>query len=95
MTMTIPEILNGIKTKRALVVGDICLDRWCTYDPDTAEPSAETPSAVSADDVVSALVNLGYRKSEADRAVETIARLGAPSDFGSYLKEALKRLTGG
>jgi len=61
----------------------------------SAEPSAETPSAVSADDVVSALVNLGYRKSEADRAVETIARLGAPSDFGSYLKEALKRLTGG
>ena len=40
--MTIPEILNGIKKQRALVVGDICLDRWCTYDPDTAEPSAET-----------------------------------------------------
>jgi len=27
---------------RALVVGDICLDRWCTYDPETSEPSAET-----------------------------------------------------
>jgi holliday junction DNA helicase RuvA len=62
----------------------------------SAEPSAEAPAAVPADDVVSALVNLGYRKSEADRAVETIARLGAPpNDFGSYLKEALKRLTGG
>jgi Holliday junction DNA helicase RuvA len=61
----------------------------------SAEPSAEAPAAVYADDVVSALVNLGYRKSEADRAVETIARLGAPKDFGSYLKEALKRLTGG
>jgi len=61
----------------------------------SAEPSAEAPAAVAADDVVSALVNLGYRKSEADRAVETIARLGAPKDFGSYLKEALKRLTGG
>lgn len=40
--MTIREILEGIKKQRALVVGDICLDRWCTYDPDTAEPSAET-----------------------------------------------------
>lgn len=56
---------------------------------------AET-SAVRSDDVVSALVNLGYRKSEAERAVETIARLGgAPADFGDYLKAALKRLTGG
>ena len=40
--MTIREILGGIKKQRALVVGDICLDRWCTYDPATAEPSAET-----------------------------------------------------
>lgn len=27
---------------RALVVGDVCLDRWCTYDPSLAEPSRET-----------------------------------------------------
>ncbi len=40
--MTVTEILEGIKQQRALVVGDICLDRWCTYDPATAEPSAET-----------------------------------------------------
>jgi rfaE bifunctional protein kinase chain/domain len=40
--MTIPEILKGITKLRALVVGDICLDRWCTYDPTTSEPSAET-----------------------------------------------------
>jgi rfaE bifunctional protein kinase chain/domain len=40
--VTIPEILDGIGKVRALVVGDICLDRWCTYDPATTEPSAET-----------------------------------------------------
>jgi rfaE bifunctional protein kinase chain/domain len=40
--MTIAEILEGIKKQRALVVGDICLDRWCTYDTATSEPSAET-----------------------------------------------------
>ncbi len=60
-----------------------------------AEPEAATPTAVSADDVLSALVNLGYRKAEAERAVDTISRTGAPEDFGEFLKLALKRLTGG
>ncbi|HKA02035.1 MAG TPA: PfkB family carbohydrate kinase, partial [Candidatus Solibacter sp.] len=27
---------------RVLVVGDVCLDRWCTYDPALADPSRET-----------------------------------------------------
>jgi rfaE bifunctional protein kinase chain/domain len=40
--MTIPEILAQFPKLSALVVGDICLDRWCTYDPATAEPSRET-----------------------------------------------------
>jgi len=40
--MTTAEILAGFSKIAALVVGDICLDRWCTYDPSTAEPSRET-----------------------------------------------------
>src|SRR5687767_3023228 len=40
--MNIPEILEGMKRLRVLVVGDICLDRWCWYDPNVAEPSRET-----------------------------------------------------
>jgi rfaE bifunctional protein kinase chain/domain len=40
--MTTAEILEGFKKLKALVVGDICLDRWCTYDPTTSEPSRET-----------------------------------------------------
>lgn len=60
------------------------------------EPSpAGTPPSVAADDVISALVNLGYRKNEAERVIESIGRAGAPSDFGDYLKAALKKLTGG
>ena len=59
------------------------------------EAAPGAPAGVAADDVVSALVNLGYRRSEAERAVETVARTGAPKEFGEYLKEALKRLTGG
>jgi Holliday junction DNA helicase RuvA len=61
-----------------------------------APETAGAPSAVvSKDDVLSALVNLGYRRAEAERAVDTIARTGAPRDFGDYLKLALKKLTGG
>lgn len=36
------EILEKLRALRVLVVGDICLDRWCTYDPAEALPSAET-----------------------------------------------------
>lgn len=35
-------ILQGFRKLNVLVVGDICLDRWCEYDPALAEPSRET-----------------------------------------------------
>ena len=40
--MTTAEILSGFPKLRALVVGDVCLDRWCRYDPALSEPSRET-----------------------------------------------------
>lgn len=40
--MTTAEVLEKFRNVSALVVGDICLDRWCTYDPAVTEPSAET-----------------------------------------------------
>ena len=40
--MTTAEILGEFPKLRALVVGDVCLDRWCTYDPGLALPSNET-----------------------------------------------------
>jgi rfaE bifunctional protein kinase chain/domain len=40
--MTTAEILERIPRLRILVAGDICLDRWCTYDPKHREPSRET-----------------------------------------------------
>jgi rfaE bifunctional protein kinase chain/domain len=42
MPLNAAEILEAFPRYSALVVGDICLDRWCTYDPATAEPSHET-----------------------------------------------------
>jgi len=59
------------------------------------ETPGKAPAAVAADDVISALVNLGYRKADAERAVDAIARTGAPTDFGDFLKEALRRMTAG
>ena len=59
------------------------------------EPSAARTPAVATEDVVSALVNLGYRRGDAERAIEAIGRTGAPADFSEYLKLALKQLTGG
>jgi rfaE bifunctional protein kinase chain/domain len=40
--MNVDDILAAFPRVSALVVGDICLDRWCTYDPETSEPSRET-----------------------------------------------------
>lgn len=40
--MTAAEILQAIPKLAVLVIGDICLDRWCTYDPAVSEPSRET-----------------------------------------------------
>ena len=40
--MTTAEILGRLPSSSALVCGDICLDRWCRYDPAAAEPSRET-----------------------------------------------------
>jgi rfaE bifunctional protein kinase chain/domain len=42
MSLTKTEILEAFPRYSALVVGDICLDHWCTYDPAIAEPSHET-----------------------------------------------------
>lgn len=40
--MNVARILDDIRSLRVLVIGDICLDRWCWYDPALAEPSRET-----------------------------------------------------
>jgi Holliday junction DNA helicase RuvA len=54
----------------------------------------EPVSGIDPEDVVSALVNFGYKRSEADRVVEAIVRQGAPADFSEFLKRALSALSG-
>jgi len=40
--MNISEILRTFRGLRVLVAGDVCLDRWCRYDPREGLPSRET-----------------------------------------------------
>ncbi len=40
--MTTEKILASLPKLSALVVGDVCLDRWCYYEPRLAEASRET-----------------------------------------------------
>ena len=93
-SMTVPEILAALPALSALVVGDICLDRWCTYDPATAEPSRET--GIPRIGVVRTEVTPGAGGTVANNlaalGVGRVAVLGAVGDdgFGFELRRALE-----
>jgi len=58
-------------------------------DVEVAAPGSSAGGEALRRDVVSALVNLGYRESQADIAVRQVLGRGAPS--GSQLQDVLKR----
>ena len=86
-------ILDGISGLRVLVAGDICLDRWCRYDPASSEPSRETGIPRIA--VVSTDVSPGAAGTVANnlkalgaREVSLLGVIGEDG-FGFELKRAL------
>jgi rfaE bifunctional protein kinase chain/domain len=91
--VTASEILAQFPKLSALVVGDICLDRWCTYDPAATEPSRETGILRIA--VVHTEVTPGAGGTVANNLVALgvgqVAVLGAIGDdgFGTELSRAL------
>jgi rfaE bifunctional protein kinase chain/domain len=93
--MTASEILERIRGVRVLVVGDICLDRWCSYDPKLAEPSRETGLDRVA--VVDTLITAGaggtVGNNLAALGAARVAVLGVMGDdgFGYELRQALSR----
>lgn len=93
--MTPRQILSQLPSLSALVVGDVCLDRWCTYSPSLAEASRETGLPRTA--VVRTEVTPGaagtVTNNLADLGVGTISLLGLAGDdgFGYELKQALAR----
>lgn len=91
------QALSAGDTRRLTLVpgiGKKTADRLALELQDKARKLA-APSAggLPAEDVVSALVNFGYKKGDAERVVDSIARRGAPADFGQFLKAALAALS--
>lgn len=91
--MTNQEILARLPALQVLVLGDICLDRWCRYDPDAALPSAET--GIPRIGVTSVEVTPGAGGTIANNlaalGVKHVAVLGTigQDGFGWELKRAL------
>lgn len=90
----VDEILAAFPRHSALIVGDICLDRWCTYDPRESEPSRETGIPRLA--VLSTEVTPGAGGTVANNlaalGIGRVAVLGAIGDdgFGYELQSALQ-----
>jgi len=93
--MTTAEILSQFPKLSALVVGDICLDRWSTYDPATSEPSRET--GIPRIGVIRTEVTAGAGGTVANNlaalGVGRVTVLGVAADdgFGHELAAALSR----
>ena len=91
--MNTAEILAAIPRLSVLVIGDICLDRWCTYDPGATEPSRET--GIPRIGVVRTEVTAGAGGTVANNLAALgcgrVAVLGAIGDdgFGEELARAL------
>jgi rfaE bifunctional protein kinase chain/domain len=83
--MRTSEILSAFPNHSALVVGDICLDRWCVYDPAETEPSRET--GIPRIGVVSTTVSPGaggtIANNLASLGMGRVAVLGAIGEDGA------------
>lgn len=91
--MTNRQILEHIPKLKALVVGDVCLDRWCRYDPALADPSRETGIPRTA--VVSYEITPGAAGTIANNLKSLgcqVAVMGAIGDDGNgfELRRALR-----
>jgi rfaE bifunctional protein kinase chain/domain len=93
--MTPAAILAGFPKLSALVVGDICLDRWCTYDPAAADPSRET--GIPRIGVIRTEVTAGAGGTVANNLIAlgagSVSVLGVVGNdgFGHELVKALER----
>lgn len=83
--MTTAQILGEFPKLSALVVGDICLDRWCTYDPALSEASRET--GITRIGVIRTEVTAGAGGTVANNLVAlglgSVAVLGVAGDDGN------------
>jgi rfaE bifunctional protein kinase chain/domain len=83
--MTTAKILAAMPRYSALIVGDVCLDRWCVYDPAASDTSRET--GIARVGVVSTEVTPGAGGTIANNlaglGVGRVSVLGAIGDDGN------------
>jgi rfaE bifunctional protein kinase chain/domain len=88
-------LMAGFPKAKVLVVGDICLDRWCRYDPRQSLPSVET--GINRIGVVQTMVTPGAGGTVANNLASLgagkVSVLGAigQDGFGFELERALSR----
>ena len=91
--MNVRAILDAFPKLRVLIAGDVCLDRWCRYDPALGEPSRETGIPRTA--VVATKTTPGAAGTIANNLVALrigeVAILGVVGDdgFGHELEKAM------
>jgi len=92
--MKTSAILSRFRALRTLVVGDICLDLWCHYEPSLAEPSRETnlPRVAVVATETTAGAGGTVANNLATLGAGRVAVLGAigKDGFGYELKQALQ-----
>jgi Holliday junction DNA helicase RuvA len=85
--------IPGVGKKTAERIGLELKDKMAAFLP--AEGAAVTPATASESlrtDVLSALINLGYHRPLAEKAVDTAVKAGNASSFEQTLKLALREL---
>jgi Holliday junction DNA helicase RuvA len=86
--------IPGIGKKTAERIGLELKDKMAAIVPaETAAPASVGASDALHDDVLSALINLGYHRPLAERAVDEALKKNAGSSFESMLKHALRELS--
>jgi Holliday junction DNA helicase RuvA len=80
----------GKKTAERMVLE--LRDKLPATEMESPEAAAAAPGGIS-EDVISALVNLGYQRGDAERALATTGKNGKPESFEIMFREALAALS--
>jgi rfaE bifunctional protein kinase chain/domain len=93
--MNTGEILRSFRELRGLVAGDVCLDRWCRYDPLEGLPSRETGlprvGVVSTDVTAGAAGTIANNLAALGAGRVAVLGVVGADGFGWELDRALRR----
>jgi holliday junction DNA helicase RuvA len=88
--------IPGVGRKTAERITLELRDRLPAFEPATAATTPSTPASGLRDDVISALVNLGYQRPAIEKAIDAAlkgAGSAEPPPFEELLRQALRQLS--